>query len=60
MLKQLQQGYDVNMELTQQCKELKKENKLLSQMLTVNSDTEKAVSEAQRQLSIRLQIVAGN
>jgi hypothetical protein len=60
VLKQLQQGYDVNMELTQQCKELKKENKLLSQMLTVKADTEKAVSEAQRQLSIRLQIVAGN
>jgi len=29
-------------------------------MLTVKADTEKAVSEAQRQLSIRLQMVASH
>ena len=53
-MKQLQQGFDVNMELTQKCKELRKENKMLSQMLTVKADTEKAVCEVQRQLQIRL------
>lgn len=51
---QLKKGFDVNLELSVQCKELKRENRMLTQMVIVKNDTANVVAETQKQLTIQL------
>jgi len=51
---QLKKGFDVNLELSEQCKELKRENRMLTQMVIVKNDTANVVAETQKQLTIQL------